>query len=106
MRRRTHHDGIDIRAPRGTIVRAAESGRVIHADASLAGYGNMVILKHAGRLSTVYAHNRKLLVRVGDFVEKGDAIAEVGQTGNATTPHLHFEIRAVGAARDPLDYLK
>jgi murein DD-endopeptidase MepM/ murein hydrolase activator NlpD len=106
MRRRTHHDGIDIKAPKGTIVRAAEAGRVIHADNSLAGYGNMVILKHAGRLSTVYAHNRKLLVRVGDFVEKGDAIAEVGQTGNATTPHLHFEIRADGAARDPLDYLK
>jgi lipoprotein NlpD len=106
IRRRTHHDGIDIKAPKGAIVRAAEAGRVIHADNSLAGYGNMVILKHAGRLSTVYAHNRKLLVRVGDFVEKGDAIAEVGQTGNATTPHLHFEVRADGAARDPLDYLK
>ena len=106
LRHRTHHDGIDIKAPKGTIVRAAEAGRVIHADASLAGYGNLVILKHAGQLSTVYAHNRKLLVRVGDFVEKGDAIAEVGQTGNATTPHLHFEIRADGSARDPLDYLK
>jgi len=106
LRRRMHHDGIDIKAPAGTIVRASESGRVIHADASLAGYGNMVILKHAGRLSTVYAHNRKLLVRVGDFVEKGDAIAEVGRTGNATTPHLHFEIRADGSARDPLDYLR
>ncbi len=106
LRRGAHHDGLDIKAPSGTLVRAAESGRVIHADNSLSGYGNLIIIKHAGRLSSVYAHNRKMLVGVGQFVEKGDAIAEVGDTGNASTPHLHFEIRNDGSPRDPLDYLK
>jgi len=106
LRRGAHHDGLDIKAPKGTMVRAAEAGRVIHADDSLSGYGNLIIIKHAGRLSSVYAHNRVMLVRVGQFVEKGDAIAEVGQTGNATTPHLHFEIRSDGSPRDPLGYLK
>ena len=105
-RRGDDHDGIDIRAGRGTIVRAAESGRVIHADASLAGYGKMVVIKHAGKLSSVYAHNRVLLVEVGQFVEKGEPIAEVGATGNATTPHLHFEIRSDGSPRNPLEYLQ
>jgi len=106
MRRGAHHDGLDIKAPSGTIVRAAESGRVIHADSSLSGYGKLIILKHAGKLSTVYAHNRKILVRVGQFVEKGDSIAEVGQTGNASVPHVHFEIRSDGSPRDPLEYLQ
>jgi len=106
LRRGAHHDGLDIKAPAGTVVRAAESGRVIHADNSLSGYGNLIIIKHAGRLSSVYAHNRKMLVGVGQFVEKGDAIAEVGDTGNASTPHLHFEIRNDGSPRDPLEYLK
>ena len=106
LRRGAHHDGLDIKAPAGTIVRAAEAGRVIHADASLSGYGKLVILKHAGRLSSVYAHNRRMLVRVGQFVEKGDAIAEIGQTGNASVPHLHFEIRSDGSPRDPLGYLQ
>jgi murein DD-endopeptidase MepM/ murein hydrolase activator NlpD len=106
LRRGAHHDGLDIKAPSGTIVRAAESGRVIHADASLSGYGKLIIVKHAGRLSSVYAHNRKMLVRVGQFVEKGDAIAELGQTGNASVPHLHFEIRSDGSPRDPLEYLQ
>lgn len=106
LRRGAHHDGLDIKAPKGTVVRAAEAGRVIHADDSLSGYGNLIIIKHAGRLSSVYAHNRVMLVRVGQFVEKGDSIAEVGQTGNASTPHLHFEIRSDGSPRDPLSYLK
>ena len=106
LRRGAHHDGLDIKAPAGTIVRAAEAGRVIHADASLSGYGKLIILKHAGRLSSVYAHNRVMRVHVGQFVEKGDAIAEIGQTGNASVPHLHFEIRSDGSPRDPLEYLE
>jgi murein DD-endopeptidase MepM/ murein hydrolase activator NlpD len=100
------HEGIDIRAPRGTPVHAAEAGRVIHADATLAGYGKMIVLKHAGRLYSVYAHNSRLLVEVGEFVEKGQVIAEVGATGNATTPHLHFEIRNNNTPRDPLEFLQ
>ena len=89
----------------GAAVRAAASGRVIHSDASLAGYGNMVIIKHRGDLSSVYAHNRRNLARVGDFVEPGQVIAEAGQTGRATSPHVHFEIRRDGKPIDPLDYL-
>jgi murein DD-endopeptidase MepM/ murein hydrolase activator NlpD len=100
-----HHDGVDIPAPKGTQVRAAESGRVIHAGDTLAGYGNLIIVKHTGRYSTVYAHNRKNLVRQGEFVEKGQVIAEVGDSGNATSPHLHFEVRENGSPRNPLGYL-
>ena len=106
LRGQAHHDGIDIKAPPGTPIRAAEAGRVIHSDNSLAGYGNMVIIKHPGSFSSVYAHNRRNLVQVGDFVEKGQVIAEVGQTGRASTPHLHFEVRRNGKARDPLQYLR
>jgi murein DD-endopeptidase MepM/ murein hydrolase activator NlpD len=105
VRNGAHHDGLDIPMPRGTPVRAAESGRVIHSGSGLAGYGNLVILRHAGRISTVYAHNRRNLVRVGEFVERGQVIAEVGESGNATTPHLHFEVRRDGSPIDPLRYL-
>jgi lipoprotein NlpD len=100
------HDGIDIRAPKGTRVYAAEAGRVIHADATLEGYGKMIVIKHTGHLYSVYAHNSRLLVHPGEFVEKGQAIAEVGQSGNATTPHLHFEIRTDQTPHDPLGYLE
>jgi murein DD-endopeptidase MepM/ murein hydrolase activator NlpD len=106
LRRNHHHDGIDISAPRGTPVYAAASGRVIHADASLSGYGKMVILKHGDRYSTVYAHNDRLFVEVGQFVERGERIAEVGKTGRASSPHLHFEIRYDGRPRDPLGHLR
>jgi murein DD-endopeptidase MepM/ murein hydrolase activator NlpD len=100
-----HHDGVDIPAAKGTPVRAAESGRVIHAGDTLAGYGNLIIVKHTGRYSTVYAHNRKNLVRQGEFVEKGQVIAEVGDSGNASSPHLHFEVRENGSPRNPIGYL-
>ena len=78
---------------------------MIHSDSKLAGYGNMIIIKHTGNISTVYAHNRKNKVRVGQFVEKGEIIAEVGSTGRTTAPHLHFEVRRDGRPRDPLHYL-
>lgn len=105
LRGSAHHDGIDIKAREGTPVQAAEAGRVVHSDDSLSGYGNMVIIKHAGNYATVYAHNRRNLVRVGDFVEQGEVIAEVGQTGRASTPHVHFEVRRDGSPRDPVQYL-
>jgi len=98
------HEGVDIPAPRGTPVHAAEAGRVIYSG-KLSDYGNVVILKHAGRYSTVYAHNRENRVRKGQFVEKGDVIARVGKTGNASGPHLHFEVRRDRIAHDPLAYL-
>lgn len=105
VRNGAHHDGLDISVPKRTPVHAAEAGRVIHSDDSLAGYGHMIIVKHVGAYSTVYAHNQRNLVKVGDFVEKGQVIAESGKTGRASAPHLHFEIRRNGGAVNPLSYL-
>lgn len=95
------HDGIDLGADEGTPVHAAEAGRVVYADDELSDYGKVVIVKHTARWATVYAHNRRNLVDEDDFVEKGDVIAEVGDTGNASAPHLHFETRRSNAPRDP-----
>jgi murein DD-endopeptidase MepM/ murein hydrolase activator NlpD len=99
------HEGIDIASRPGTPVRAAEAGRVIHSG-WLGGYGRVVIVKHVGRYSTVYAHNRKNVVKEGSFVEKGQVLAEVGSTGNASGPHLHFEIRRDRTPEDPMGHLR
>lgn len=99
------HEGIDIPARAGTPIFAAEAGRVIHSGGRLGDYGNVVIVKHEGRYTTVYAHNRRNLVRKGDFVEKGQPIAQVGSSGNASAPHLHFEIRRDRRPHDPMLYL-
>jgi lipoprotein NlpD len=104
-RRGGRHEGIDIRAQRGTPILAAEAGRVIHSGTGLKDYGRLVIVKHVGRYSTLYAHNQRNLVKKGDFVEKGDVIAEVGSTGNATGPHVHFELRRDRQPVDPLPHL-
>lgn len=98
------HEGVDLAAKEGTAVRAAAAGKVIHSG-RLGDYGNVVIVKHAGPYTTVYAHNRRNQVRKGAFVEQGQVIAELGHTGNATAPHLHFEIRRDRRAQDPLLYL-
>lgn len=103
-RGRRRHEGIDIKASRGTPVHAAEAGRVIFSG-KLSDYGRVVIVKHAGRYSTVYAHNDRNRVAKGQFVEKGEVIADVGKTGNATGPHLHFELRRNRIAQDPLHFL-
>jgi len=99
------HDGVDIMAAEGSPVLAAESGEVIYSD-RLRGYGNIVIIRHGGGLLSVYAHNRRNRVTEGDRVAKGDIIAEVGDTGRASSPHLHFEIRKDNVALDPLYYLQ
>lgn len=99
------HEGIDIAGSRGTVIRAAESGKVIHSG-SLGAYGRTVILKHAGNYRTVYAHASETLVRKGKFVDRGDKIAKVGSTGRSTGPHLHFEIRKRETAVDPMLYLE
>lgn len=98
------HEGLDLAAKPGTPVRAAESGRVIYAG-KLGAYGNVVIVRHSDVYSTVYAHNRKLLIAKGGWVDKGDRIAEVGSTGRSTGPHLHFEVRRGKAPQDPMLYL-
>jgi murein DD-endopeptidase MepM/ murein hydrolase activator NlpD len=77
---------------------------VIHSG-WLGGYGRVVIVKHTGRYSTVYAHNRTINVKNGAFVEKGQVLAEVGSSGNASGPHLHFEIRRDRKPEDPLRHL-
>ncbi len=98
------HDGIDIAAPEGTAVLAAEAGTVIYAGEQ-AGYGAIAILRHEGGLVTLYAHNARLLVREGDRVKRGEPIARVGQTGRTTGPHLHFEVREGTRPRNPLLFL-
>jgi murein DD-endopeptidase MepM/ murein hydrolase activator NlpD len=99
------HEGIDISARSGAKIRAAEAGRVI-LSGRLGGYGRVVIVKHAGHYSTVYAHNRRNRVEKGAFVEKGQVIGEVGSSGNASGPHLHFEIRRRREPQDPLGFLR
>ena len=86
------HEGLDFSAPVGTPVYAAHDGRVVHSDDRLRGYGNLIVIQAPGLL-TIYAHNDRNLVRAGQTVSKGDLIAEVGATGHATGPHLHFETR-------------
>ena len=98
------NDGIDIAAPSGTPIRATLPGEVIYSD-KLRGYGNLIILRHRDSYASVYAHNRRNLVRKGQKVTRRQVIAEVGATGRVTTPHLHFEIRRGNIARDPLSYL-
>ncbi len=104
-RERDRHEGIDLACPEGTRVLAAEDGLVLFAGEQR-GYGNLVLLAHENDLVTVYAHNAENLVRKGERVSRGDAIARVGHTGNATGPHLHFEVRVAARPRDPLGFLR
>jgi lipoprotein YgeR len=99
------HEGIDLAAPKGTPVFAARDGTVLYASDKLSGYGKMVVLQHDGDLLTAYAHNSSLLVREGDTVRAGQMIARVGQTGRASAPHLHFEVRRGQIPQNPLRYL-
>jgi murein DD-endopeptidase MepM/ murein hydrolase activator NlpD len=100
------HEGIDLPVPIGTPVLAAAGGRVVYAGDGIRGYGNLVVLEHAGGLLTVYAHNSALLVRQGDVVAAGARVALSGQSGHATGPHLHFEVREGQIPRDPMPYLR
>jgi murein DD-endopeptidase MepM/ murein hydrolase activator NlpD len=101
----THNDGINISAPEGATVSAAESGVVAYAGNELRGFGNLLLVKHDGGWVTAYAHNQVLLVKKGDKVRRGQAIARVGSTGGVTGAQLHFELRSGTKAVDPLDHL-
>lgn len=103
-RGRSFHDGIDIGAPPGTVVRAAREGAVIYSD-TLRGYGNVVIVQHAGGYATVYAHNEENLVDAGSKVRQGQPLAKVGRSGRTSGPNLHFEIRKDNVARNPIYFL-
>lgn len=87
------HEGLDIAADEGEPVYAAAKGKVLYADSRMRGYGNVVILRHDSRMTTLYAHNSKLKVKLGDEVEQGQVIALLGNTGHSTGPHIHFEMR-------------
>jgi murein DD-endopeptidase MepM/ murein hydrolase activator NlpD len=100
------HKGLDIGNKMGTPVYAAESGTVIDAGWSTAGYGNKIDIDHGGGMVTRYGHASKLLVKKGDVVNKGDVIMLIGSTGHSTGPHLHFEVRIKGVPQNPLDYLR
>lgn len=99
------HTGIDIPAPYGYEISAAEAGTVTKAG-WINGYGYTVIINHGGGVSTLYGHNSELLVSEGDKVERGDKIALCGSTGYATGDHCHFEVRVNGEHTDPWQYLK
>lgn len=99
------HEGIDIAARTGTPVYAADGGKVIYSGTNGA-YGKLVKIDHGGGFVTYYAHNSKLLVSKGEKVFKGQKIAEVGNTGRSTGPHLHFEVRKHGKTVNPLSYVK
>lgn len=99
------HTGIDIGCKSGTSIVAANAGTVIKA-AWNNSYGNMVMVDHGGGIVTLYAHNSSLLVKTGDVVSMGQAIASSGSTGMSTGPHLHFEVRVNGKYVDPLGYVK
>ncbi|MEW6398625.1 MAG: peptidoglycan DD-metalloendopeptidase family protein [Bacillota bacterium] len=99
------HTGIDIGAPSGRSIVAAESGRVMTAG-WLGGYGKAVTIDHGGGISTLYAHMSEILVSPGQMVSKGQAIGRVGDTGLATGPHLHFEVRVSGKPADPLRWVR
>jgi murein DD-endopeptidase MepM/ murein hydrolase activator NlpD len=99
------HDGIDIAAPRGTAARAAAAGTVIYAAQGPKEYGLTVIIHHGGRWTTTYSFLDRITVKDGDRVKAGERVGLIGQTGLATSPQLHFEVRRNRVALDPVKYL-
>ena len=98
------HKGVDLSSPMGKDIFAALDGEVV-ASATQKGYGNYVAIDHGNGVVTLYAHCSRNFVNAGDIVHRGQKIAEVGRTGNATGPHVHFELRLDGVARNPLPCL-
>ena len=100
------HEGVDFVVPVGTPVYASAAGIVSYAALDHGGYGNMVEIDHGNGIVTRYAHNSKLLVKVGQMVRRGQEISLSGDTGRSTGPHLHFEVRYKGVAQNPVRFLK
>ena len=103
-KRQRFHSGVDIGAPYGTSIYAANSGTVIVAGYNTGGYGNYVVISHGGGYSTLYAHCSSLKVSKGQQVERGQVIANCGSTGMSTGPHIHFEIQVNGKTTNPMQY--
>ena len=97
------HTGADLKTKAKDKIYAAFDGEVVFSG-KFSGYGNLIRIKHANGLETYYAHNSKNMVKVGQHVKAGQVIALVGQTGRATTPHLHFETRVNGKPQNPANY--
>ena len=99
------NEGINIAVPEGTPVKAAEAGTVTYAGSEVKGYGNLVLIRHENGFVSAYAHNGSLNVKRGEQVKRGQVIATSGQTGNVTSPQLHFEIRKGAQPVDPMKHL-
>jgi murein DD-endopeptidase MepM/ murein hydrolase activator NlpD len=100
------HAGVDIRGLRGQDIRATRDGVVAFSGPTASGYGTMVILDHGDGVQSLYAHAQTVLVHTGDSVTRGEPIARVGRTGNATTEHCHFELRLENHPVDPMPYFQ
>ena len=109
FKRRRMHTGMDFAAPRGYRIKAVDSGKVLFSGFKR-GYGNVTIINHGWRknkkISSLYAHQWKMIVQKGQMVKKGQLIGYVGSTGSSTGPHLHFEIRENGKPVNPSQYLR
>jgi murein DD-endopeptidase MepM/ murein hydrolase activator NlpD len=101
----TQNDGINLAVPEGTPIKAADDGVVAYAGNELKGYGNLVLIRHSNGFVSAYAHASELMVKRGDTIKRGQVIAHAGQTGNVTSPQLHFEIRKGSTPVDPAQYL-
>jgi len=101
-----HNDGINIAVDRGASVAAADAGVVAYAGNGLKGFGNLILVRHAEGWMTAYAHNDRILVKKGDQVRRGQALAKAGSTGGVKRAQVHFEVRKGRRAVDPLKYLE
>ena len=99
------NDGINLAVPEGTPIKAADDGVVAYAGNELKGYGNLILIRHANGFVSAYANASELMVKRGDTIKRGQVIAHAGQTGNVTSPQLHFEIRKGSTPVDPTKYL-
>jgi murein DD-endopeptidase MepM/ murein hydrolase activator NlpD len=99
------NDGINLAVPEGTPIKAADDGVVAYAGNELKGYGNLVLIRHSNGFVSAYAHASEIMVKRGDTIKRGQVIAHAGQTGNVTSPQLHFEIRKGSTPVDPTQYL-
>ena len=104
-RRRVFHAGLDIRAPRGSVIKASAGGVVVHSG-WMGGYGKTIVISHSNGMTTLYGHCSRLIARPGMRVSQGTTIALVGSTGRSTGNHCHFEVRVNGTPRNPLSHLR
>lgn len=99
------NDGINVAVPEGTPIKAAEDGVVAYAGNELKGYGNLVLIRHANGYVSAYSHASELSVKRGDAIKRGQVVGKAGQTGDVTSPQLHFEIRKGSTPVDPMQFL-